>query len=316
MLNRPLSRAELTKGSIQRALSALFYGVATVLARYAFAAGVTPETAICLRFVIAACVLGGVLAANGQLSKLTRTHTLVFFLLGLFAYTVMGTTWFIALNSMPSWLVSLFIASYPLTVTLSAWLFLGDTMDAYRWASLFTVILGSVLIILRPFEGASLVPVLLMLGNIVTYTIYMLVGQKWSRGVSPLLSTFWISCGAALGTFLYALAVGRFALAFHPSAWLWLALLGVVSTVLSIVLLWQSVNLIGATRSALVGAISPLVSIVLGVTLLGERMTAIQAVGGALILAGVLIVQLRPMELSARPKAQEASVAPQRPTRG
>jgi drug/metabolite transporter (DMT)-like permease len=103
----------------------------------------------------------------------------------------------------------------------------------------------------------------------------------------------WMVAGAAAGTLIYTLLIGDLSLGFDPRGWLWIVLFGVISTVVAIILLWRSIELIGPTLSSIIGALEPLFSVILSVLILGESMAALQIVGGVLMLAGTVLVRVR-----------------------
>jgi drug/metabolite transporter (DMT)-like permease len=70
--------------------------------------------------------------------------------------------------------------------------------------------------------------------------------------------------------------------------------MAVFATVLPTWLVAESIRRMGANAASVVGALGPIFTIGFGALLLGERMYALQFAGGALVLAGVLLVTLRP----------------------
>jgi drug/metabolite transporter (DMT)-like permease len=289
-LNTP--DADLRKGATVAALSAVSYSTAIIFVRYAYRAGISPGTAIFLRFTIASIVLVGFLVLARRWVKLPRTRAMALFLLGFVAYTTLGTTWFVALSTTPAWLVSLIVSIYPLLVNLGSWLFLGDVPDVPRIAALVLVLAGSVALFWRPFEGVTLSGVWLMLLNVAVNALYVLIGQRWTRGVAPSMSAAWMVVGAMVGTFFYALLSGQLSFQFEPTGWVWASLFAVVSTVLAIMFLWWGIGLLGPSRATIIGALEPFLSILLAVLVLGETMSPLQIVGGILILIGVVLVRV------------------------
>ena len=59
-------------------------------------------------------------------------------------------------------------------------------------------------------------------------------------------------------------------------------------------LIAEAIRRIGANASSLVGSLGPVFTIGLGALILGEPVHAIQLVGAALVLVGVMLVTLRP----------------------
>jgi drug/metabolite transporter (DMT)-like permease len=76
--------------------------------------------------------------------------------------------------------------------------------------------------------------------------------------------------------------------------------IGAIATFLAIQAFTAGARRIGAAQAALLSTIEPLWTIALAGLLLGESLTPIQAVGGALILAGVLLSQATPELLRRR----------------
>jgi drug/metabolite transporter (DMT)-like permease len=216
------------------------------------------------------------------------------FLLGFLGFSIMGTTYYVALSVTPAWLIALFAALYPLTINGASWFFLNEPITRQQGLALVSVLLGGMLLFLQPFESTAWLGVILMCVNVTAVTIYILVGQHWTRGIPPVMSATWTVIGAALGTACYALFSGQVSFAFAPSGWLWIFCFGVVSTALAILTSWWGISLIGAARSSIIGSSEPLTAVLLAVLILGEHLTRAQIAGGALILIGMFVVQWQP----------------------
>jgi drug/metabolite transporter (DMT)-like permease len=289
-----ISSSDLRKGTAIAGLSAVSFALAVIFIRYAYRAGVSPGAAVFLRFALASATLVLFVKFTGRWIKLPRRQIIIFFWLGFLAYTVLGTTWFVALSITPVWLVSLIGALYPLAVNISSWLFLKEPGSRQQGLALAAVLLGTAILFWRPLEAVAWTGVILMILNVLVNTTYVLVGQRWTRRVPPLMSTTWIIIGAMAGTFCYAWLSGQLSFAFAPTGWLWVGFFAVISTALAIVSLWWSIGLIGPARVAIIGSFEPLCSILLAVLVLGERLLPLQLVGGVFILAGILLVQWQP----------------------
>lgn len=75
-----------------------------------------------------------------------------------------------------------------------------------------------------------------------------------------------------------------------PSMWGWAAMLALIPTVVSLVLMTVAVHAIGSTPTAVMGALEPLTAVVIGVTIFGELFTARLATGIGLILLAVTLI--------------------------
>jgi drug/metabolite transporter (DMT)-like permease len=287
--------AQLRRGSLIRIVSGLALGSAIIFIRYAYAAGVTPGTAIFLRFFVAGLALSTFLTITHRWAPLPRRRIVIILGLGFVAYTTLGVTWFVALKLSPAWLVSLIAALHPLAINLGSWLLLREKIPARQVAALAAVLTGSALLFWQPFVGVDTwTGIILMLFNVLTMGAYIVVGQRWMVGVPPMTSVTYTVWGAAVGTFLYALIAGQFSFNFAPMGWFWVFCFAVVSTSLGIIALWRSIELIGASRSSILGSFEVLYSVMLAVLVLGEQMSPMQIVGGGFILLGIFLVQWQP----------------------
>jgi drug/metabolite transporter (DMT)-like permease len=74
--------------------------------------------------------------------------------------------------------------------------------------------------------------------------------------------------------------------------------MAVFSTVVPTLLIAEAVKRLGANTSSLIGSLGPIFTIGLGALILGESVYAIQLVGAALVLAGVMLVTYRTRDVN------------------
>jgi drug/metabolite transporter (DMT)-like permease len=83
------------------------------------------------------------------------------------------------------------------------------------------------------------------------------------------------------------------ALDLPANVWGYVLVLATVSTVLPLFLVAEALKRIGANQFALIGAVGPVSVAVTGAIGLDEPFTWVQAVGGLLVISGVLLVSLK-----------------------
>jgi drug/metabolite transporter (DMT)-like permease len=71
----------------------------------------------------------------------------------------------------------------------------------------------------------------------------------------------------------------------------WLAAIAVVSTVAAVTLFFAGLRRVGPTAAAILSCLEPLVAVVLALAVFGEALATVQVVGGALVLAAVLVLR-------------------------
>jgi drug/metabolite transporter (DMT)-like permease len=90
---------------------------------------------------------------------------------------------------------------------------------------------------------------------------------------------------------------------FHPSPMLWLALLvsSLLSTALAFTVQTWAQQVTTATRAALIFALEPVVAWLFAFVIMGERLPPKAVLGAVLILAGIVVAELKPIWLERHP---------------
>ncbi len=212
----------------------------------------------------------------------------------------LGINWILLFEAYRYTTVSVATLSYyfaPVLVMLLSPLLFREKMGPRQWLCFGMSTLGIVLItgVGDLSAGAShLTGILFGLSAAVFYACVMLLNKAIGR-VSGLQRTFWQFIAAIAVLLPYVLLTGGFTLsALDAKGWLGLAAVGGVHTCLAYCLYFPSIREMPGQEVAILSYIDPLTACVLSVTLLGESMTALQVIGGALILGFTLLNELQP----------------------
>src|SRR5437763_12720281 len=100
-----------------------------------------------------------------------------------------------------------------------------------------------------------------------------------------------IISGAAIAFCVIAALTGELALPDTTSGWVVGFAIAVIPTMVAISLFLAGLPRIGAARASLLSTLEPVVTVSLAILLLGDRFSVLQAVGGALVLMAVIVVQ-------------------------
>jgi drug/metabolite transporter (DMT)-like permease len=251
-----------------------------------------------LRFVVAvAALLTAAWWIEGGLPRLTRRQLLGTALLGatgIFAYNLFFLG---ALARLPASRTSLIIALNPVVTIAAASLLLGERMSPRRWLGVAVALVGVWIVISRgdvlgSVAGAVGLGELLMFGGVCSWAAYTLIGRRVLAGLTPLAATTW---AALWGTALLALAalpeLGRVEVAdLTLPVVLSVLYLGVLGTAVGFVWYYQAVQRLGASRTVIFNNLVPVFGATFGVLLLGEPLLPSMLLGGAIAVAGVMLV--------------------------
>lgn len=137
-------------------------------------------------------------------------------------------------------------------------------------------------------SGTHMIGILFGLGAAMFYATVILL-NKFIKGVEGLHRTFLQFVAAILILVPYVAATSGVNLKLLDGlGWGSLLVVGVVHTGITYCLYFSSLKELPGQKVAILSYIDPLVAIIISVTLLGESMTVMQAIGGALILGFTL----------------------------
>jgi drug/metabolite transporter (DMT)-like permease len=275
-------------------LSAVCFGAMSIFGKFAYDAGVSPSALLLVRFVIAAVVLAGLLSLRPAPRPNARAVAIALGL-GAVGFATQATLYFEALSVMDASLLSLILYTYPLMVTAGAVLLRRDRMTRGRAIALAVASAGT-LLVLAGAGGGEVSPLgaALGFGSALTYTIYILVSDRIVHGMPPVLLATLVMTGAAVALGGKALVTGGVGLGFGPAGWFWVACIAVVSTVLATLLFFSGLRRTGPSTAAILSTVEPFVTAALAALTLGEFLAPAQLAGGLLLLASVVVVQMRP----------------------
>ena len=186
----------------------------------------------------------------------------------------------------------------PAMTTLLAWPVLGQRPARRALGGLALAFVG-VVIVADPTGSVSserLIGDALFVGAALSWAAYTLAGRGAIRRFGSVSANVFAT---AVGTLLLLpvtfLGSGWSSLGSAPaSAWGSIAYLAVAGTVLGFVLFYEGVRVVGASAAAAFALLVPIFGVLSSVLVLGEQLRPALAVGGAIVLAGLWLVQRAP----------------------
>lgn len=192
----------------------------------------------------------------------------------------------------------LIIAISPLFVVLVSSLWLREPFTWRRLMGILVASFGVAMVISRGtfqfnFGSQTLLGDLIMVVNALTWALFSILGRAMMRRLSPLITTFYIT---VLGTvWFYPLAVPRGlwsqVATLSATGWLAVSFLGVICSVACYYLWYWALSQVEASKVSPFQYLQPMVSLALSALMLGERISPILLVGGAVpIILGLILV--------------------------
>jgi drug/metabolite transporter (DMT)-like permease len=219
--------------------------------------------------------------------------------LGFLGYYLASLLDFLGLQYVPAGLGRLIMFLYPTLVVILSALFLARRPTGRELSALAVTYVGIALVLSQrlgtgPEHRLFLLGAALVFGSAMCYAVYLVTGSQLVKRVGSMRFTAYtmmVSTAPALVQF--ALLETPAALQLPGEVWLYAILLATVCTVLPVFLVAEALKRIGANHFALIGGLGPVTTVLADFALLEGALTPLQLAGGALVVAGVLLVTLR-----------------------
>lgn len=289
----PDAPARRATGLLLALAGATAFSGKAIIVKLAYRHGVDAVTLIMLRMLLALPLFLALAwwAGRGRAPLDARDWRVVIGL-GFSGYYLASFLDFAGLQYISASLERLILYLNPTLVMLLGWVLFRRRVTRGQLAAFAVSYLGILVVFgaeLR-LEGADvLLGSALVLGSALSYAVYLVYsGQEVQRLGSLRLTGLAtsVACLLCIVQYLVLRPVGT-ALALPAAVW-WLSVLNAVAcTFAPVLMVMMAIERVGAAVTSQAGLVGPVVTILLGVLLLDEPLTAWVVVGTALVLAGV-----------------------------
>lgn len=270
-------------------VSATAFGTNAIFGKLAYAAGLGTSQTLAFRFLLGALGMWALAIALRQNPlRFPRKRLLTLLALGAVFYTAQSFSYFTALRTLPASLVVLIAYIYPSQVVIVGWLFLHRRISLWAAVTLVASFTG-VLLLLGGAQMQLSWGLVFAVAAPTVYTSYILVGETVMSDVPAVGASAVIISGAAVMFAIIAGLGGELRLPATAGGWAVAFGIALIPTMIAISTFLAGLPRIGAARSSLISTWEPVVTIFLAVILFHDSFTALQVLGGVLILGAVVL---------------------------
>ena len=256
------------------------------------------DTALFYRFLIAAILILGYLVFYQKESvKINLKEGIVLSILGLF-YALSAEFLFIAYDFLSPGIASTIFFIYPIMVALILGIFFKEKITLVTTISLIVVVVGVAVLSIKPKNNddkdnfginSIYIGLFVSLLGALMYALYMIIVNKTKIKASGVKVSFYSMVFASLFFLVKTLVLGNSVAIPSLKIGTHLTLFALITTALSVVSLVYAIKFIGSTPTAIMGAVEPVVAVMISVGLFDETLTFSLIAGVIIIISGVLI---------------------------
>ena len=270
-----------------------------IFAKQLYSLGVGFETVAATRAALAVPGFAIIAILSGSFRRdvaLQRSHAVAAMAAGLVCYYLGSMANFYALTLIDASVERALLFTYPALVVLLGVLLGLEPLRKSTLAALLATFSGIALVMgVDSTDGldTDLTGALWVFFCASTIAIYFMVNAYLSPKMGSAMFTL-LAMGAAGAAFAvhYELRHGWFNLSVSGEAWMWLAGLILVATILPLSLISEGLRSIGSRRAAFASTIGPPAAVVMAVIFLDEEITELQFLGILVVVGSIVYLEI------------------------
>ncbi len=280
-------------GIIYTVVSSAAFGVMPILAKIAYKGGANATTVLFLRFFIATLIILLYIVVTKKDFKLNKSQLIHIIFLAIIGYTGTSYALFLSYNYISVGLATILHFVYPVIVTAFSVILYKEKLHLSKILALILSVIGIYLLVDSGSASLNFKGVWLALISGFFYAYYIVgVAHSEVSKIDTFVLTFYLAFIAALSIFIVGMVNGQLDFNIKPYSFLASGSIALVSTVLALTMFLKGIKIIGPSSAAILSTLEPIVSIILGVIILSEKLSFTIVIGCVLILFSVIILTL------------------------
>ncbi|HOB45978.1 MAG TPA: DMT family transporter [Zoogloea sp.] len=285
-------------GFLLAVLGAVGFSFKAILIKLAYPYGVDAITLLALRMGMALpffVALGWADRRRREPVPLSGRDIALMLGLGFAGYYLSSYLDFLGLQYISAALERLILFAYPTLVVVLSAIFLGKPITLRAIGCIALCYAGIALAVTHDLQagvGRSVwVGGALVFASAFSYALYLMGNGQAVGRLGAARVTAWASTAACVLCLIHFAATRPLGLLIQPAPVMFLAVaMALFSTVLPVWMISEAIRRLGAGPVSLIGTLGPVITIFLGWMILAEPIGLFQLLGGALVVAGVVLV--------------------------
>ncbi len=298
MANSPAPGLIPRRGYTYVIIAALLWAASGVSGKYLFQHGVTPFQLVQMRVTLSAlCLFVFLIIFKPRLLKISRADFLYFAVLGISGMAMVQFSYFytisrinVAVAILLEYLAPIFIAgwyAFAAPEKLSRKTLIGVLVSVVGCY----LAVGAYNVDLLAQNGVG---ILVGICSGLSYGWYAIYGERGMCKYDPWTVVFYALLFAAFFWNAAIFPLDAFSRSYNGVEWLWILYIVVLGTVVPYGLYSLGISLVRSTRASVAATLEPIAAGFMAFFFLGETLATLQILGGLLVIASVVLLQIRP----------------------
>ncbi|WP_053955705.1 DMT family transporter [Inediibacterium massiliense] len=279
------------KGTIYIVISTIGFSVIPILAKIGFNNGSNSSTMLFYRFLISAIIFLAYLYFKNKTVFLESKKLYKFFIIASIAYGTQCLLFFAAFKYISPSIGELIYHIYPIFVTFSAFLFLGETITFKKIICVLLSIVGCCFILISPWDNLQIKGIIMVIMAAVMSTIYITMNKKVLHHIDSLIATTYVSLGCCIYFLCYGLATHTLNFNINLKTFICILILAFWSTIVGLFAFLKGLSLIGASKASVISLLEPLMTVLLSFIIFSTKLTINQLLGGLIIILSIYLFE-------------------------
>lgn len=282
---------EKIKGIIFILISGASFGVMPILAKLAYSEGANAYNTLALRFAFSALSLYFYIRYKKISLKLNSGQVKLILFLGVIGYSFTSIFLFLAYNYVSSAVATAVLYTYPIMVMLLSIIIYKEKFKLKKLMYVFFTIFGIWIMSNTKGQGSSSLGIIFVLIAGFSYAIYVIgTASPKLKTIDSFVMSFYISLIVAVADGVVSIFTNSFSNSISFIGIMYIILLALISTVISLMTFLKGVRIIGPTNAALFSTVEPIVSLILGAIILGEKINIFTISGVGIIIITMILL--------------------------
>lgn len=276
----------MKQGYIYSIVSAILFGSAGFIIKYAYLEGSNPVNLLILQYIIATILMFSyILLTNKALLKISRKALFHCAVLGIVGNTFMTVFYYTAMDYLTIPIVAILLYTYPIIVFIYTVIFEHEKIDSKKILLILVAFLGCYLSLGISLNSVniSIVGLISGLAAAFFYSFMNIYSGKRLPEVNSITVNFYSTAFSLLSLVIYSFPFYLFKGQVTVRLLIYTSLLSVFCEIIPLTLLYAAIKKIGSLKTSVIGNLEIPTAMLLSYFCLGQKINSTQIIGAAMV---------------------------------